>query len=186
MRKKDTAQSIERVYRDSSGSLKRFLTRFLDSPFEIEDVLQDAFLKTLEAERRTRIASPRAFLYTTCKNLALNVIARKRRWRTEPIADFDELGVSYDIEAISTLDPEAATALNQSLKFAGEAVEGMTPRVREVFVLRKVYGLTHKEIGARLGIAVSTVEKHVARGVLQVNRHANSNGRTASDDRSGR
>ena len=174
MRRKDAAQSIEGVYRNSSGSLKRFLTRFLDSPVEIEDVLQEAFVKTLEAERKTRIAAPRAFLFTTCKNLALNIIAQKRRRRTDPVADFDELAVLYDIEAISALDPEAELVLDQLLGFAREAVEGMTPRVQEVFVLRKVYGLTHKEIGARLGIAVSTVEKHIARGVLHVKRHAGS------------
>ena len=174
MRREDAAQSIERVYRDSSGSLKRFLTRFLDSPVEIEDVLQEAFVKTLEAARKTHIAAPRAFIFTTCKNLALNVIARNRCHRTDAVADFDELAVLYDIEAISALDPEAELVLDQLLGFAREAVEGMTPRVQEVFVLRKIYGFTHKEIGARLGIAVSTVEKHIARGVLHVKRHAGS------------
>lgn len=175
MRRADTTQSIEGVYRQNSGSLKRFLTRFLDSPVEIEDVLQEAFLKTLEAERKTRIKAPRAFLFTTCKNLALNLIARNRRRRTYPVADFDELNVSIDVEAVATMDPEAAMVLDQLIGFAGEAVESMSPRVREVFVLRKVYGYSHKEISARLGIAISTVEKHIARGVLQIRRHARSN-----------
>ena len=172
MRRENATQSIEGVYRRNSGSLKRFLTRFLDSPVEIEDVLQEAFLKSLEAERKTRIKAPRAFLFTTCKNLALNVIARNRRSRTDPVADFDELNVSFDVEAVATLDPEAAMVLDQLIGFAGEAVKGMSPRVREVFVLRKVYGYSHKEIGARLGIAISTVEKHIARGVLHMRRHA--------------
>ena len=90
------------------------------------------------------------------RNLGLNTIARYRRQRTDPITDFDELPVLMDLRPISNLNPESEALVDEQLRFAGEAVEQLTPRVREVFILRKVYGLTHKEIAARLGITVST------------------------------
>ncbi len=163
-------QSIETVYRDNAGSLSRFLARFLDSRVEIEDVLQEAFLNALEAERVTEIERPLPFLYRVTRNLALNAIGRRRRQRTDLVADFDEISVLMDLRLISELDPESGALVEERLTFANEIIERLTPRVREVFVLRKVYGYTHNEIAAQLNIAVSTVEKHIAQGVLQVKR----------------
>ena len=78
-----------------------------------------------------------------------------------------------DLRLILNLNPESEALVDEQLRFASEAVEQLTPRVREVFILRKVYGLTHKEIAARLGITVSTVEEHIVRGVLQIGRRRN-------------
>lgn len=161
-------QSIEEIYRKESGSLSRFLARFLDSRVEIEDVLQEAFLKTFEAERSVDIKAPASFLFRTAKNLALNVISQRQRRRTDPVADFEELPVLYDVELLSSIDPESQHLIEEQLTQAGEVLDQLTPRAREVFILRKVYGFSHKEIASRLGIAVSTVEKHIASGVLQM------------------
>ncbi len=163
---------VEGVYRNHAGSLTRFLSRFLDSRVEIEDVLQEAFLKALEAESNVHIESPLAYLFKTAKNLALNSIAERRRKRTDPIADFEELSVLYDLKLISNFDPESQALMEEQLALAGEALEQLTPRVREVFVLRKVYGFSHKEIAKRLGIAVSTVEKHIVKGTLEMKRNS--------------
>ena len=164
-------QSIEETYRKHSGSLSRFLSRFLDSRVEIEDVVQEAFLKTYEAERNVEIKAPASFLFKTAKNLALNIIAMRQRRRTDAVADFEELPVLYDVELLSKIDPESQNIIEEQLLQAGAALEKLTPRAREVFVLRKVYGFSHKEISSRLGIAVSTVEKHIASGLLQMERY---------------
>ncbi len=167
-----TTPLVEGAYRDHAGSLTRFLSRFLDSRVEIEDVLQEAFLKALEAERSVHIEAPLPYLYKTAKNLALNSIAERRRKRTDPVADFEELSVLYDLKLISNFDPESQNLIEEQLALAGEALDQLTPRVREVFVLRKVYGFSHKEIAKRLGIAVSTVEKHIVRGMLEMKRNS--------------
>lgn len=163
---------VEGAYRNHAGSLTRFLSRFLDSRVEIEDVLQEAFLKALEAERSVHIEAPLPYLFKTAKNLALNSIAERRRKRTDSVADFEELSVLYDLKLVSNFDPESQNLVEEQLAFAGEALDQLTPRVREVFVLRKVYGFSHKEIAKRLGIAVSTVEKHIVRGMLEMKRNS--------------
>ena len=45
------------------------------------------------------------------------------------------------------------------------AVNQLPPKCRNVFVLRMIDGLSQRAIGERLGIAVSTVEKHLAKGL---------------------
>ena len=164
------APSIEETYVSHAGSLTRFLGRFLDSPAEVEDVLQEAFLKTFEAERKHHIDTPKSYIFKTARNLALNVISLRRRRRTESVADFETQPVLYELEFISNVDPESKTLVEEQLARAEDAIDQLTPRVREVFVLRKVYGLSHKEIAERLQISVSTVEKHVVRGTLEMKR----------------
>ena len=46
-----------------------------------------------------------------------------------------------DLRLILNLNPESEALVDEQLRFASEAVEQLTPRVREVFILRKVYGL---------------------------------------------
>jgi RNA polymerase sigma factor (sigma-70 family) len=133
-------------------------------------VLHEAFLKTFEAERRVHVRAPTSFLFKTAKNLALNVISLRNRRRTETVADFEMSPVLYDLQFISSIDPEAQCLIDEQLARAEAVIASLTPRVREVFVLRKVYGLSHREIAAQLGISISTVEKHIVRGTLHMRR----------------
>ena len=52
-----------------------------------------------------------------------------------------------------------------------EAVAELSPQVRRAYLMRKVYGLSHKEIAERMGIARSTVEKHLMKGVEMCDRY---------------
>ena len=48
-----------------------------------------------------------------------------------------------------------------------DAVAALSPQVRRAYLMRKVYGMSYKQIAERLNISNSTVEKHLAKGVLQ-------------------
>lgn len=132
--------------------------------------MQEAFLKAYEAEHTTEIKEPRAFLFRTAKNLALNEQDKRRTRRTDAVADFEALTVLLDVHADNSGDPEAQALVRERLAEARGAIDQLSPRVREVFVLRKVYGLKQREIAERLGIAESTVEKHIARGLTEMSR----------------
>ena len=58
------------------GQVKAQLRSLLKSPEDIEDVVQDSFLKTLEAASKGKIDNPGGYLYTTARNLALNKLTR--------------------------------------------------------------------------------------------------------------
>jgi RNA polymerase sigma-70 factor (ECF subfamily) len=58
-----------------------------------------------------------------------------------------------------------------------------------VFTLRRVYGLSQREVADRLGIAESTVEKHMAKGfliMLDLFRHGGNEASHPSSSRSGK
>ena len=77
------------------------------------------------------------------------------------VASFDELS-----ETIGEKSAEFDAIVGEELSRAMSALKQLTPRVREVYILRKVHGLTQKETAKYLGISQSTVEKHVAKGLV--------------------
>jgi RNA polymerase sigma factor (sigma-70 family) len=157
---------VYEAYTRHGSSLKRFIGRFMRSPSDIEDIAQEAFLRAYTVERSRPIEQPKSFLFRIAKHLALSQLTRKSRQITQYIEDSDESEV---IQLESSAEEEASA--RQILGLHCEAVAGLSPQCRQVYLLRKVHGFSHKEIAAELGIAVSTVEKHLIKAVEQCDRY---------------
>lgn len=167
---KKTHDDISSTYLKNKSSLGRFLRRFLDSTEDIEDALHETFMKAYQAERSVSIKSPRAFLFRTAKNLALNQLESKRARRTGDLANITELSISNGHEK----GLELSAIMEQQLELALLAISNLPPRIREVYVLKKVHGLKQKDIAVQLGIAESTVEKHIAKGLMLITEEFNA------------
>jgi RNA polymerase sigma-70 factor (ECF subfamily) len=151
--------AITAAFLEHHHFLRKFLSRFLATPQDIEDVAQETYLRAFIAGEKTTIQQPKAYLFRTARNIALSKLTRKSRQMTDYIADIsgEELpagGVPADIEA------EA----EQSLGIFCEAVAALPEKCRQAFLLRKVHGLSHKEIATRMGLSVSSVEKYLRKG----------------------
>jgi len=140
--------------------LKRFLARFLSSTQDIEDVVQESYLKALSAEKKQMISSPKAFLFRIARNEALKELQKKSRRITDYLEELD-MSESATTETIV----EDANISKQRFGLFCESALEMTPRCRKAFLMCKVYGFSYKEIASHLGISVSGVEKHIARGL---------------------
>lgn len=159
-RPKDQGSVVTPAFVEHRSFLKRFLTKFLSSSHDIEDVVQDSYLKALCAEKSQKIHSPKAFLFRIARNEALKELRKKSRRITDYIEELD-------IPEASTSDTsvEDLSIAKQRLGLFCQSALDMTPRCRQVFLMCKVYGFSYKEIASQLGISVSGVEKHVARGL---------------------
>jgi RNA polymerase sigma-70 factor (ECF subfamily) len=78
----------------------------------------------------------------------------------ETMADFDWSNVSDDKPS-----SEACVAARQELRLLQAALDELPPRCRQIVVMRKVEGLSQKEVANRMGVAVDTVENQVAKGM---------------------
>ena len=148
--------------------LSRFLLRFLDRPEDVQDVMQDAYIRVQNASKATKIRSTEAYIFKTARNLAINERARHHNTRTRHIVDFDELTASISEPGAS--GPEFEAIVSEELTRAIAALAKLSPRVRDTYILRKIHGLSQKETAKRLGISQSTVEKHVAKGLVTLAR----------------
>lgn len=156
----ETDSAVSAAFVEHESFLKRFLARFLSRPQDIEDVVQDTYLKARCAEESQVISSPKAFLFRIARNEALKELRKKSRRITDYIDDLDSVEMMN-----SEASAEEEVIAKQRLGTFCQSVLEMTPRCRRVFLMCKVYGLSYKEIAAQLGISVSGVEKHVARGL---------------------
>jgi RNA polymerase sigma factor (sigma-70 family) len=143
-------------------ALRGYLRRFFKNAADVEDVVQETYARLLALNDPALhgVRNWHAFLFTTARNVALDCIRRSRVVSLDALA---EMG-SADV-----LDPapSADEALNarQELALLLETIASLPDRCRETLTLRKLYGLSQREIARRLEITESTVEKHVAYGV---------------------
>ena len=140
-------------------------------PDEIEDIVQETFVHTYAAARNQKIHNPRAFMIKTARNLALNHIGRSERKLQTPIEDMEQLD-NYLIS--ETLESQCQSA-EKFLLFC-RAVAELPIKCRRVFILKKVYGFSQKEVADYLGICPDTVEKHVAKGMTMTAQYMIRNG----------
>jgi len=154
-------QRLLSVFLGCRSVLSRLVRRIVKR-HDVEDILQEAFIRSYEAGQSTVIRSPRAFLLKTATHLALNHISRSANRLTTYM---EELSPS-EVYELTADPPEARLDANERFTLFCRAVGSLPEQCRHVFVLKKVYGLSQKEIAKELGIAESTVEKHIAKGLL--------------------
>ena len=145
--------------------IEKIVRRFSFSTTDIEDISQETLLRALEARHKTEIRHPRQFIISIAKNVAREEIRRRAR-------KIDELVEESELENHQLDEPTAEAALDarDKLRLFVQAISNLPPQCRRVFLLKHVQGAAHKEIAARLGISVSTVEKHVAAGMKACRR----------------
>jgi RNA polymerase sigma-70 factor (ECF subfamily) len=78
----------------------------------------------------------------------------------ESMTDFEWLNVSDDKPS-----SEAYVAARQELRLLQAALDALPPRCRQVVLMRKVEGISQKEVAKRMGITIETVENQVAKGM---------------------
>mgnify|MGYP006079211925 CR=1 FL=1 len=148
------------AYLNCEIALKRFIRRFYSKSEDIDDLAQEAFLRAFNVELRQEIKSPKAYLFRVARNIALRELGKKSRQLTdylEDVVDGDSLGKEASIEE--------EIAAQQKLKHCCNAIADLPEQCRRVFIMRKVYARSHKEIAAELGISNRTVEKHITKGI---------------------
>lgn len=145
---------LERSLLDYAG---RFCRRGECDP---ADLVHETFARLIGYGGWREMENPRAFAMQTLKNCAIDA-ARKRS--VVPIE------MIVDIQMFEAPDPrpgpEQALLAQDELRQLRALVETLPPQCRKVFTLRKIYGLTHAEIAVQLDISVSTVEKHLVKGL---------------------
>jgi len=169
--------TILETYLQNEPALKRYLRRFIKSREGVDDLAQEAFLRAFAAESERSIISPKAFLFKVARNLALNELARQSSATTQPLGDFEGQEVLEDSSQVAVDDAVDGRA---RIRVLARAVAALPPQCAKVFILRKMQGLSQKEIAARLNISVRTVENHVALGLVRCKAYMRAHG-CASD-----
>jgi RNA polymerase sigma-70 factor (ECF subfamily) len=140
--------------------LMRLLRRHWRDMGEISDLRQEAYVRIYEAARRERPAPVMPFLVAIARNLIIDRLRRKNVVSIEAMADMDWANISENSPS-----PEDHVAARQDLRRMQSALDRLPPRCREVIIMRRVQGLSQREVARRMGIREETVENQVVKGM---------------------
>jgi RNA polymerase sigma factor (sigma-70 family) len=142
------------------GALMRFLRRNWRDAEEAADLRQEVYARVYEAAGRAGPRQVKPFLFMTARNLLIDKARRARIVSIETVSDLETLNVANeDVAADETV------IARQELRRLQVEIDRLPTRCREVVLLRKVEGLSQREVARRMGIAEDTVERQVANGV---------------------
>lgn len=145
-------------------SLEQELTRFLHRNWrleaEIPDLRQEVYARIYEAAFRSKPLQIKAFLFRVARNLIIDRLRQQSVVSIEGVADFKELDVSTGEPS-----PEEQVTARQELRILNAAIDELPPRCRQIILLRKVQGLSQKEVAAQMKISEVTVEHQLAKGI---------------------
>jgi RNA polymerase sigma factor (sigma-70 family) len=127
---------------------------------DIDDVVQESYLRLMRARAKGPIACPRTYLYGIARHVAIESCRMSRVFANLSV---NELPESHTIEPAA--DVVQIVSHNQELALVIEAVKTLPERCRQIVMLRTQEGLTYQEIATRLGVAEETVRVQMARAV---------------------
>ncbi len=142
------------------AGLIRFLSRRWRNKKDVEDLLQDVYMRVYESAQKEMPHPVRPFVFTVARNLLINRSRREHVVAIQSVADVDLLNV-FDEEP----GPERNVMAREELVRLQEALDQLPPRARQAVVLRKIEGLSRREIAERMGIAEQTVNRHLTDGM---------------------
>ncbi|MBP7140679.1 MAG: sigma-70 family RNA polymerase sigma factor [Opitutaceae bacterium] len=139
---------------------------------DVDDVVQESYLRICKAHTAHPIQCARAFLFGIARRLAVDVLRKERRTTAHNVS----LGFgAFDVRE-DKVDAAEAASTQQEVELLAEAIHALPARCREVMVLRKIERLSHREIAEKLGITIGTVEAQIARGMEKCTCYLRSRG----------
>ncbi|MCX8477360.1 MAG: RNA polymerase sigma factor [Sphingomonas sp.] len=141
-------------------ALRSWLARRQPLGLEVDDIIQQAYAILADLETVEGIRFPRAYLFQVARSVITHHVRRARVVSIHTMDDLTELEHADDCPS-----PERIAIDRDQLRRLAQAIGAMPAKTQEAFVLRRVEGLSQREISTRMAISENTVEKHISKGL---------------------
>lgn len=156
-------------------ALRAWLKRRNLGGLEIDDVVQETYARLIQAESLAHVHDAKSYAFQVAGSV---VIDHLRRMKVVPLASVP--GLDYLEVGSEEPSPERQVIDRDELTRLAEMIARLPGKIRDVFTLRRVHGFSQREVAARLNLAESTVEKHMARGFLIMSQQYGHGGKVPS------
>ncbi len=152
----------ESAYRLFRGDVYRLAYQRLGDHSASEDIVQDSFLR-LASYPKEAVGNVGGMLNRIARNLIIDRARFHKRKAEEALPD----GMDFPVE-----EPTQEDALidRERMEQVSHILDEMPPMRREVFIMRRLHGMSSKDVGAAMSISPAAVDAHVARAVLALHR----------------
>lgn len=166
--------AIEKAH---SRRLRRFLSlRMRGSPNDVQDLVQEIYLRMLRLKAHEAVRNPQAYLYT----IARHVLHQHALRRGNAPVNMDPLDVVSALDRRDlTADPAEQVDIEQRIEAVGHALQMHSPRAYATLVMYRCEGLTLKQIGERLNVSSVMARKYLVSATSYFSRHLDADGKTA-------
>ncbi|MDO8544957.1 MAG: RNA polymerase sigma factor [Opitutaceae bacterium] len=153
------------------SQLKAYLRSSFPAVRDVEDVVQESYLRIWKAKMTRPIASAKAYLFQVARHLAIDAVRETKATPVDCLRDLSTVTVIED-------RPTAADALcyQEKVSLVAAALTQLPARCRESFILRKFKQVPQRDIAAELGISERTVESQVTRGMKLIEAYLRKHG----------
>jgi len=145
------------------GEVRRWLTRVLASHSDVDDIVQEIYCRVWRAEGIETIANPRAYFFQVAKNIVFDELRRAKVVRFTHLAEVDERKLTY-----LGPTPEQSAWSREELRHVLAMMDKLPTRCRTIFTMRKVEGLSLREISGRMGLSQTVVQNEVSRALKRL------------------
>jgi len=134
--------------------LRNWLQRKVRGALEVDDIVQETFAKLAELESVADIRNPRSYAFQVAFSIIQKHLRRSRIISFQSFTDVDMGQISSD-----TPSPETEAADRNDLKSVEHYIEALPTKCRDVIILRRIDGLSYRQISEKLNISEDSAER---------------------------
>lgn len=151
----ESAEWFQNELKPHEPSLRAYLLSSLPSRGDVDDVIQESYLKAIRVRESNPVHNSKALLFKIARNAVCDQFRHRRRVR---MVSVDHVPLQ-DIENVAE-----SVSRKQELAILREAIDALPARCKEVLLMKKIGRKSQKEIAQQLGISTNTVEVLIAKG----------------------
>lgn len=163
---------VRDIYLQHREELCRHIVKKCGVKFsEAEDIVHSAFTRFVGLESPGSIENPRAFLYTTSYNIAIDL-----QRHNQVQQKYSQAVVNNDAEITESLGPEREVESKQRLGIISRALWGMPKKRRQLLMMSRFDGLSYAEIARQVGLSETVVRKHISNALADCHKALQAQG----------
>ena len=152
-------------------SLKSYLRKTFPGVQDVDDVVQESFLRIWKVRTQKPIDSAQAFLFKIARHVSLDFLRRKRACPIDAQFEYDEKRAVADVRSAADI-----ASLKEKVDLLTDALAHLSPRQREVLVGCKFQLMKRRDVAAAMRISEATVDEYLGLAIDQVEKYLRARG----------
>lgn len=136
-----------------------------------DDVVQETYARLFRSRSSERITNAKSYLFSTARNLAVDLFRRRRTVPLVTVAEAEQSEVAEERAGVAE-----AVASAQELELLQRAIDALPDRCRTIMIMQKLQGLSNAEIAAQLDLSVNTVNAQLVIGLARCRAYLSARG----------
>ncbi len=167
-RRETKSEILERMFKEHGGALRSFLRARIGSGVDIDDVVQEVFLRLAKMDDLFDSLSPcsgsnRSFILTAANNMVVDM-ERRKAVRKKYNADHSD----QEKQRVTEITPEKIAEESEQLEMINRVIMDMRPNWRRVLILNRLENKSYRQLAGEMGVSVKQIEKYMSRALATI------------------